>query len=280
MDVTALLLFSGLVAATAADHRGDDANLELSLGRCALLGYEKGTEPWRNCVLEQLRNLSATSEVQRTVEGVGETSSAGADVPSRAPALESSYQPPQIKGEVSKRDRRRCARDYEGPDRVFEVDLDIGADGRAAVVGWPEGTTMDVQDAVRCIIDNTSFKPASRNSTPVVARVRLSITLGWAGSSGKLPNLLPPKLREIDSAKASKCYPPSYASSREQPVIVEVLVSKKGVLEEARVVNKDGNEFVNRTAECLALAANFEVGTVNGTPKAMRTNLTVAVKLP
>lgn len=280
MEFTNVSLVAALLLAPGGSDVGNDLSLDISLKRCQLLGYEKDTDPWRECIREQLRNVSQTAHKESSEITSASPSDVNPEKPASSPVTEPINRPPQIKDAGSSRDQRRCAREYEGPQRVFEVEIEVGVDGKAIIVGLPAGTSKDVEDVARCTVALIEFMPGMRNSVPIAARAMLPLTLGLAGPNGKLPKMTPPKYLGVNAEKAEGCYPPSYESTRVQPVVVEVLVGKEGGIEQASVVKQEGSSFVKSTAECIAWAANFAAGTINGSPKAMRTNVTVSVKLP
>lgn len=311
----ATFIVINLVGFRATATTDVDVNFDRAVNRCNLLGYVEKTDPWRACVLEQLRviggellvpkdggsetNVTGDSSEPSVVSSQGQSSvlhgrgnepesvSPGPNETPSARSHATQYPPisrqeaivlPKLKRPLTANENRACFAGYVGAPVALTYEIEVGTNGKAILADWPEAYPKTAQKAVQCALSKQVYEPATQNGMPVVARVRQGITIGRAHRPSELPKIELPKFVGFNLNEANRCYPFGFQPSGEVEVEVEVVVSKRGSVAESRATSENVPLAVREIAECLAKTSQFEPGTIKGKATAMTVNFRVAVK--
>lgn len=293
-----------------------DPSFERAIQRCNAIGYPEKSDPWRECVREQLRILGASSEPdsgpvsspnqatstnntlpavdtpfthsgppvapsaavgsQPAPEGVNNSETVKGLTVSPFPAPR--VTPPTIKRQLTANQNRACFAGYIGPEIALEYMIEVDVSGKARLVEWSEAYPKSARKAVECSLSKELYEPARQDGAPVVAQVRQGITIGRAHRPSELPSVVLPRYRGVETAEAVSCYPGGFIPNNQIDVEVEVVVGKDGRITGSRATDTISDSALRKVAECVAKASRFDAGRIRGKAASMTVQLKVAVK--
>lgn len=293
-----------------------DPSFERAIQRCNAIGYPEKSDPWRECVREQLRILRVSSETDSgPVSSQDQVTSTNNPLPAvqtpvveslsppapsaavgsqpategaknsetaKAPTVSLSQPPrttpPTLKRQLTANQNRACFAGYVGPAIALEYMIEVGVSGKARLVEWSEAYPRSARKAVECSLSKELYEPARQHGVPVVAQVRQGITIGRAHRPSELPSVILPRYRGVETAEAVSCYPAGFIPNNQIDVEVEVVVGKDGRITESRAADSVSDSALRKVAECVAKASRFDAGRIRGKAASMTVQLKVAVK--
>ena len=293
-----------------------DPGLERAIERCNAIGYPEKSDPWRECVREQLRILGVSSDTDSVpVSSSNQATSTNNSLPAvHTPVSESGSPlapsagvgsqpatdgtknsetvkgptvslfpaplatPPTLKRQLTANQNRACFAGYVGSEIALEYMIEVGVSGKARLVEWSEAYPKSARKAVECSLSKELYEPARQDGAPVVAQVRQGITIGRAHRPSELPSVILPRYRGVETAEAVSCYPAGFIPNNQIDVEVEVVVGKDGRITGSRAADSISDSALRKVAECVAKASRFDAGRIRGKAASMTVQLKVAVK--